>query len=68
MNSTPIIPDIVQKKNTNEKDLTGLKTVVCQNNSSMDDDLCDFDHFFSALQSSIITNFDEACRIPDERS
>ncbi|CAH0392868.1 unnamed protein product [Bemisia tabaci] len=59
---------ILYKNNADDEDLTVLKTVACQNNSSMDDDLCDFDHFSSALQSNIITNFDEACRIPDELS
>ncbi|XP_072158964.1 testicular acid phosphatase homolog isoform X2 [Bemisia tabaci] len=57
---------ILYKKHPKDEDLLVLKTVACQNYSP-EDDMCDFDTFSSALQSSIFTDFDAACQIPNEQ-
>nr|XP_018904524.1 PREDICTED: prostatic acid phosphatase-like [Bemisia tabaci] len=57
---------ILYRKHPKDEDLLVLKTAACQNDSP-EDDMCDFDTFSSALQSSIFADFNAACQIPNEQ-
>ncbi|XP_018918009.2 testicular acid phosphatase homolog isoform X1 [Bemisia tabaci] len=54
---------ILYKKSTSDENLEILKVQGCEyDQNTVDDGMCDLDSFSAAMQSSIITNFDEACQ------
>nr|XP_018918010.1 PREDICTED: lysosomal acid phosphatase-like isoform X2 [Bemisia tabaci] len=54
---------ILYKKNTSDENLEILKVQGCEyDQNTVDDGMCDLDSFSAVMQSSIITNFDEACQ------